>query len=226
MDVEREPPPACPLGTYAPPRKTMTPELLQDVLDKHSRWVRGLAGGACANLSLANLEGLDLSKVDLRWANLGGAKLARAHLAVLGLRRRHVLRRSAQLRPETSRSDRNRSSRRPPAFGRLYRSAPSRRRPAGRHADSPADGSPLNLATMPRAPRLSTYRCHATREWAIQGWSGRGHRQHRRPDRWTDAGRSLLPHRFDFGGFTVRRSERGGPDRLQSPERRSQPKPT
>ena len=59
----------------------MTPELLQDVLDKHSRWVRGLAGGACANLSLANLEGLDLSKVDLRWAKLGGAKLARAHLA-------------------------------------------------------------------------------------------------------------------------------------------------
>src|SRR5918995_505775 len=81
MDPEREAPPACHLGTYAPSRKTMTPELLQDVLDKHSRWVKGLAGGVCANLSLANLEGLDLSKVDLRWAKLGGAKMARAHLA-------------------------------------------------------------------------------------------------------------------------------------------------
>ena len=59
----------------------MTPEFLQDVLDRHSRWVRGLAGGARADLSLSNLEGLDLCYVDLRGALLRGAKLARANLA-------------------------------------------------------------------------------------------------------------------------------------------------
>src|SRR4051812_22757571 len=80
MRVEHERTTACPPGTLAPRRKAMTPELLQDVLDKHSRWVKGLAGGACANLSLSNLEGLDLSKVELRGAKLAGAKLARAHL--------------------------------------------------------------------------------------------------------------------------------------------------
>ncbi len=135
----------------------MTPELLQDVLDKHSRWVRGLAGGACANLSLANLEGLDLSKVDLRWAKLGGAKLARAHLAGARLTGadmfcvdlRNCDLRQADLSGTDLRGARLHSA---DCTGAHLRGADLREGTL----IAPADGSPLNLATMPRAPRLNT----------------------------------------------------------------------
>ena len=156
MDLEREPPTACRLGTYAPSRKTMTPELLQDVLDKHSRWVKGLAGGVCANLSLANLEGLDLSKVDLRWAKLGSAKLARAHLAGARLTGadmfcvdlRNCDLRQADLSGTDLRGARLHSA---DCTGAYLRGADLREGTL----IAPADGSPLNLATMPRIPRLN-----------------------------------------------------------------------
>ena len=176
----------------------MTPEILQDVLDKHSRWVRGLAGGACANPSLANLEGLDLSKVDLRWARLGGAKLSRAHLAGARLAGadmfcvdlRNCDLRQADLTGTDLRGARLHSA---DCTGAHLRGADLREGTL----ITPADGSPLNLATMPRAPRLTPWRCRNTRR--------RTGMTHRRPtviDRRMP-GRSLLADRPDIGGIAV-----------------------
>src|SRR3954452_24324406 len=53
MHVEHERTPTCSPGTPAPRRITMNPEFLQDVLDKHSRWVRGRVMQSChGDLSL------------------------------------------------------------------------------------------------------------------------------------------------------------------------------
>jgi len=58
----------------------MNQKELQDILDKHSKWLRGEDGGERANLSNANLHGADLSSANLYGANLYGANLYGANL--------------------------------------------------------------------------------------------------------------------------------------------------
>ena len=56
-----------------------TEELARILLD-HELWIRA-KGGKCANLSDANLKGIDLSNTDLTSANLNNAYLKRANLS-------------------------------------------------------------------------------------------------------------------------------------------------
>ena len=68
----------------------MTREELQEILDKHKKWLNNEDGGEKANLRDANLRGAnlrganlsyaDLSYADLRDANLRGANLSYANL--------------------------------------------------------------------------------------------------------------------------------------------------
>ena len=74
----------------------MTITDLKEVLQKHADWLRGNAGGVCADLSGANLRcadlsgavlrGADLSGADLRGADLSGADLSGANLRGANLR--------------------------------------------------------------------------------------------------------------------------------------------
>ena len=61
--------------------KTMTTGKLQDILDKHKKWLNEEEGGERADLSGADLSGADLSGADLRRADLSGADLRRADLS-------------------------------------------------------------------------------------------------------------------------------------------------
>lgn len=68
----------------------VTPEELQEILEKHRKWLNGEEGGVRADLSgrdlsgydlrVANLRGADLSHADLSYANLHGANLSHANL--------------------------------------------------------------------------------------------------------------------------------------------------
>lgn len=57
----------------------MTQEELNEILRKHKLWLDGKKGGERADLTEANLTGLDLTKADLTWANFTGADLSRAN---------------------------------------------------------------------------------------------------------------------------------------------------
>lgn len=48
----------------------MTQEELNEVLEKHLKWLKGEADGKKANLNEANLNGADLNEADLRGANI------------------------------------------------------------------------------------------------------------------------------------------------------------
>ena len=58
----------------------MTQEKLQEILDKHKKWLTDGDGGEHANLQDANLQDADLRGADLQDANLRGANLFRACL--------------------------------------------------------------------------------------------------------------------------------------------------
>jgi hypothetical protein len=58
----------------------VSPDQIRDILEKHSRWLRGQGGGSRADLSRADLSGANLSGADLSGANLSGADLSGADL--------------------------------------------------------------------------------------------------------------------------------------------------
>ncbi|MBM3506495.1 MAG: pentapeptide repeat-containing protein [Alphaproteobacteria bacterium] len=60
--------------------KVVTPQKLVDVLKKHDRYVRGLSGGARADLRGQNLSGPRLAGVNLRDASLAMARFNGARL--------------------------------------------------------------------------------------------------------------------------------------------------
>ena len=59
---------------------SVTAEKLSEVLRLHLAWLRGEAGGACADLYGADLSGANLYGADLSGANLYGADLSGADL--------------------------------------------------------------------------------------------------------------------------------------------------
>jgi hypothetical protein len=66
--------------------REITQSELADILEKHSKWLRGDTGGEQANLvdvnlSKANLDGANLSGANLSWTNLDGASLIGANLS-------------------------------------------------------------------------------------------------------------------------------------------------
>ncbi len=75
----------------------MNSEKLQEILDKHRKWLNGEEGGERAdlrgaglqrvNLQKANLQWVDLQRADLRWTDLRGADLRRADLQGADLQR-------------------------------------------------------------------------------------------------------------------------------------------
>ena len=60
--------------------KEMTKSELNEILEKHRKWLNDEEGGEKANLSWANLSGENLRRADLRRANLRRADLRRANL--------------------------------------------------------------------------------------------------------------------------------------------------
>ena len=64
----------------------MTREELQEILDKHKKWLNNEYGGENADLSYADLSYADLSYADLRGADLRGADLSYANLRGADLR--------------------------------------------------------------------------------------------------------------------------------------------
>ena len=58
----------------------MDRQALTDILEKHSKWLRGDSTGSRADLSRANLRSADLSRADLSRANLRNADLRSANL--------------------------------------------------------------------------------------------------------------------------------------------------
>ena len=56
--------------------RTIEPEELKTILEKHKLWLDGQAGGERADLSSANLRSANLSSADLRSANLSLANLS------------------------------------------------------------------------------------------------------------------------------------------------------
>ena len=58
----------------------MTKTELNNILDKHKKWLNGEDDGERANLYMENLRGADLRGADLRRANLSGANLSGADL--------------------------------------------------------------------------------------------------------------------------------------------------
>lgn len=68
----------------------LTQEQLQEILDKHKRWLNDEEGGECAdlkdfNLTGANLAGANLTEANLTEAKLTGAKLTQAKLTDVDL---------------------------------------------------------------------------------------------------------------------------------------------
>lgn len=59
----------------------MTKEQLNEILEKHAKWLRGKGGGERANISYADLSRVDLSGANLRGASLRGASLRGANLS-------------------------------------------------------------------------------------------------------------------------------------------------
>ena len=64
----------------------MNKKELDVIIEKHGKWLRGDAGGECANLQCANLQGANLQCADLQDANLRGANLRGANLQDTNLR--------------------------------------------------------------------------------------------------------------------------------------------
>lgn len=52
----------------------MNKEKLNDILEKHKKWLKNEEGGEQADLSGANLSSADLRYADLRYANLNYVK--------------------------------------------------------------------------------------------------------------------------------------------------------
>ena len=65
----------------------MTTGKLQEILDKHKKWLNEEEGGERADLSDADLRGADLSDADLRGADLSDADLSDADLSDADIRR-------------------------------------------------------------------------------------------------------------------------------------------
>ena len=63
----------------------MNKEQLNDILEKHKKWLDGEEGGERADLRGADLRGADLSYANLRYANLGDADLSDANLRYANL---------------------------------------------------------------------------------------------------------------------------------------------
>lgn len=59
----------------------MTQEELNEILEKHKKWLNDKPGGERANLSNANLSNANLSHANLSHANLSRANLSRANLS-------------------------------------------------------------------------------------------------------------------------------------------------
>ena len=81
--------------------RTLSKEELQEILEKHRKWVLREDGGERANLRRtnlreANLREADLREADLRWANLRWANLREANLRRTNLREANL--RGAKLR--------------------------------------------------------------------------------------------------------------------------------
>ncbi len=64
----------------------MTQKELNEILEKHSKWINNEEGGEQANLREANLCRADLYEANLRGANLYGADLREANLRGANLR--------------------------------------------------------------------------------------------------------------------------------------------
>ena len=64
----------------------MTKEELNEIIERHGKWIYGEEGGVLADLSGADLSGADLSGVDLSVADLRGANLREANLKDADLR--------------------------------------------------------------------------------------------------------------------------------------------
>ena len=64
----------------------MTKEQLNEILEKHKKWLNDEPGGERANLWKANLQKANLRRADLRGANLRGADLREADLWGANLR--------------------------------------------------------------------------------------------------------------------------------------------
>lgn len=74
----------------------MTREELQEILDKHKKWLNNEDGGEYANLRGADLRGADLGGANLKGAYLKGADLRGANLKGADLRSAYL--RSANLK--------------------------------------------------------------------------------------------------------------------------------
>ena len=59
----------------------MTQSELNEILEKHRKWLNDEEGGERADLSGANLSGANLSGANLSWADLSGANLSGANLS-------------------------------------------------------------------------------------------------------------------------------------------------
>ena len=64
----------------------MTQSELNEILEKHRKWLNDEEGGERADLSGANLSGANLSGANLSWADLSGADLSGANLRGANLR--------------------------------------------------------------------------------------------------------------------------------------------
>jgi hypothetical protein len=64
----------------------MDQQELDLILIDHKKWLNGVEGGCCADLSNADLRNADLVDADLKGANLRGANLSNAYLRFADLR--------------------------------------------------------------------------------------------------------------------------------------------
>ena len=60
--------------------KTYTKKELNEILDKHQKWLNNQIGGENANLSYADLRSADLRSANLSYADLSSADLRSADL--------------------------------------------------------------------------------------------------------------------------------------------------
>jgi hypothetical protein len=60
--------------------KRVTPDQMREILEAHSRWLRGEDGGTRADLTRADLTGADLTRADLTGAVGGELALARTRI--------------------------------------------------------------------------------------------------------------------------------------------------
>ena len=71
--------------------RTISPDELKDILEKHKTWLSDPSKGAKANLRSADLRSADLSSADLRSADLSSANLRSADLSSANLRSADLL---------------------------------------------------------------------------------------------------------------------------------------